>query len=639
MAWLKTLAETYDVYSDLAGKEINGQAVLLPISHSTFNAQIEVTIDQDGNFRNARKLEKGSDVVTIIPVTEDSAARSSGIAPHPLCDKLCYIAGDYTSYTGDDKEDYYEAYIEQLRKWAESEHTHPMVQAIYRYLGKKTLIRDLMDSKALEPDGAGRLTDHVKIHGQGQTGANVRFIVWGCGIPYEVWKNQELYRRYSEYYRQRSGDKKLCYASGEIESCSDKHPSKIRNSADKAKLISGNDESGFTYRGRFTSKEQAVCVGYDTSQKAHNALRWLLQKQGYTRDESAIVCWIVNRDMRLPDIMKDSVNAYNDVDLDFDFDNLDEPVDAGGNRHDTGKYFAEQFNLAVNGYAGKIKTDDRVAIISLDAATTGRLSVVYYDEMGGRQYMDAILNWQQHCKWRRNIRIGRAEEGRKRITCECTPSPRDMALAAFGVQRTDRLEADSKLIRATVKRLFPCITRQDAEIPPDLIRAAAQRASMPQTMDEFIWYNDVLCVVCAMIRFHYERGSKIMEHFLEDNGKDRSVLFGRLLAVYDYMEQRALFEYDENGKVREMRTTNAKRYWNAYSSRPARTSKTIRQNLLAYEKKLNGYELMKFEEWMGEIMTCLAESGYDNTALSEMYLPGYYQQMEYMKKAFQKKEQ
>ena len=46
MAWLKTLAETYDVYEDLAGIEKNNQAVLLPISHSTFNAQIEVTIDQ-----------------------------------------------------------------------------------------------------------------------------------------------------------------------------------------------------------------------------------------------------------------------------------------------------------------------------------------------------------------------------------------------------------------------------------------------------------------------------------------------------------------------------------------------------------------------------------------------------------------
>ena len=109
MALLKTLADTYDVFADQAGADKNGQPVLLPISHSTFNAQIEVAIDQDGNFQGAKKLEKGRDVVTIIPVTEDSAARSSGIAPHPLCDKLCYAAGDYTLYTGDDKEAYFEA--------------------------------------------------------------------------------------------------------------------------------------------------------------------------------------------------------------------------------------------------------------------------------------------------------------------------------------------------------------------------------------------------------------------------------------------------------------------------------------------------------------------------------------------------
>ena len=88
LAWLKTLADTYDVYSEQAGEIKNDQPVLLPISHSTFNAQIEVTIDEGGNFISSNKLDKGSGIVTIIPVTEDSAARSSGIAPHPLCDKL-----------------------------------------------------------------------------------------------------------------------------------------------------------------------------------------------------------------------------------------------------------------------------------------------------------------------------------------------------------------------------------------------------------------------------------------------------------------------------------------------------------------------------------------------------------------------
>lgn len=640
MAWLKTLTETYDVYSGLAGVDKNGQAVLLPISHSTFNAQIEMTIDIEGNFQEAETLEKGRNVVTIIPVTEDSAARSSGIAPHPLCDKLCYIAGDYTAYTGDNKEKYFEAYIKLLRDWAESDDTHPMVEAIYKYLDKKSVIRDLVDSKVLKLDDNGRLTDDAKIQGQGQTGANVRFIIRGSHAPREVWKNQELYKKYSEYYQKKSGEEKLCYVSGKIESYSDKHPSKIRNTADKAKLISGNDESGFTYRGRFTSKEQAVSIGYDTSQKAHNALRWLIQKQGYTRDESAIVCWVINRDIQIPNLMKGSINAYDDIDdFDLEFDNIDKDQVSNISKHDTGKYFAEQFNAAVNGYVGKIKTDDRVAIIALDAATTGRLSVVYYDEMGGKQYIDAILHWQQHCKWRRTVTVGRSEESKKKITCECTPSPRDMTLAAFGVQRSEWLEADSKLIRATVKRLLPCITQKGIRIPLDIIRAATRRASMPQTMSDFIWYNDVLCVACAMIRFNYEEGGRTMDNFLKDNINDRNVLFGRLLAVCDYMEQRAMFEYDENGKVKERRTTNAKRYWNAYSSRPAKTFKTIKQNLIAYEKKLKDFELMKFEEWTSEIMGHFEENGFDNTALSEIYLPGYYQQMEYMKKAFQKKEE
>ena len=634
MAWLKTLAETYDVYSALAGADKNSQAVLLPISHSTCNAQVEMTIDDEGNFKGARKLDKGKDVVTIIPVTEDSASRGNGNFPHALCDKLYYIAGDYTFYTDDDKEEYFNAYIKQLGEWAGSEASHPMIRAVFQYLKKRSLIQDLVACKVLELDENGKLTDKSKIQGLGQTGANVRFIVHGDSMPQEVWKNQELYEKYSAYYQQKTGENKLCYASGKVEPCSDKHPAKIRNSADKAKLISGNDESGFTYRGRFTSKEQAVTIGYDTSQKAHNALRWLIQKQGYTRDESAIVCWMVNRPFPLPDIMEDSVHAFDEIDeFDMDFDSIDAYEASGADKHDTGKYFARQFTNAVNGYAEKIHFNDKVAVIALDAATTGRLSVVYYDEMGGKQYIDAILNWQQHCNWRRNVKLGRGEAGGKRITCQCTPSPREMALAAYGVQRTEWLEADSKLLRNTVKRLLPCITRLGSQIPVDIIKAAAQRASMPQAIkNEFLWYNDILCVTCAMIRFNYERGNLTMEHFLEDRINDRNVLFGRLLAVYDYMEQRAMFERDENGKVVESRTTNAKRYWNAYSSRPATTAKTIQQNLIAYEKKLNGFQQKKFEEWISEIMAHFTVENFNNMPLSEFYLPGYYQQMEYMKK-------
>ena len=637
MAWLKTLAETYDVYADLAGKEENDQPMLLPVFHSTFNAQIEVTIDGQGNFKDARRLEKGKGVVTIIPVTGDSATRSSGNTPHPLCDKLCYIAGDYTIYTGDDKEEYYQKYMEQLKGWVQSEESHPMVQAIYYYLEKKSLIQDLVEKGVLELDENGKLTDQVKLHNQDQSKANVRFLVYGDDMFEEsaVWKNQTLYQKYIQYCRKQSRNVDLCYATGELLPRTDKHPAKIRNSGDKAKLISANDSEGFTYRGRFAEKDQAYAVGYDVSQKAHNALRWLIQKQGYTRDDSAFVCWMVNRDMPLLDPMKDSVNAMGSIgELEFDDDWMEmEELDLS-NARDTGKYVAEQLNRAILGYAGKIEVGDRVAMISLDAATKGRLSIVYYDEMGGKEYIDAIWNWQEHCKWRRTIRLEYVSDGKKKLTLACTPAPRDMALAAFGVQRSEWLEGDSKVIRATVKRLLPCITKRGVKIPRDIIKAAARRASMPESMSSFVWWNDVLCVTCAMIRYNYEEGDKTMGNFLSDNKDDRNVLFGRLLAIYDYMEQRAMYEREENGAYKDQRTTNAKRYWNAFSSRPAKTAQTIRQNLISYEKKLSDYERKKFDEWTGEIMVCLSEHGYDNVALSEMYLPGYYLQMEEMRNAF-----
>ena len=55
---------------------------------------------------------------------------------------------------------------------------------------------------------------------------------------------------------------------------------KIRNEGDGAKLISANDSQNFTYRGRFITKEEAFAVGNETSQKLHNALKWIIRKQG-----------------------------------------------------------------------------------------------------------------------------------------------------------------------------------------------------------------------------------------------------------------------------------------------------------------------------------------------------------------------
>lgn len=136
MGWIQDLYKTYQKAEAQVGIEDEKGCILLPIAHSTQNAQLEISVDLDGNFKGARKVEK-AEAVTIIPVTEDSGSRSSGIAPHPLCDKLCYVAGDYSEYfTKKNVDTYYQAYKEQLKKWVEAG-CHPYVKAIYQYIVKK----------------------------------------------------------------------------------------------------------------------------------------------------------------------------------------------------------------------------------------------------------------------------------------------------------------------------------------------------------------------------------------------------------------------------------------------------------------------------------------------------------------------
>src|SRR5699024_1739147 len=66
---------------------------------------------------------------------------------------------------------------------------------------------------------------------------------------------------------------------------------KIRHAGDKSKIISGNDKSGFTFRGRFTTPNEAASISYEVSQKAHNALKWLIQRQGEIIDNRVFLIW------------------------------------------------------------------------------------------------------------------------------------------------------------------------------------------------------------------------------------------------------------------------------------------------------------------------------------------------------------
>ena len=135
MGLLQAALRTYESQAHLAGVPVEGKETLTPISHTIQKAQIEIIIDEDGSFREAKPVPKAQSR-TIIPVTEESAGRTSGKGrSHPLSDQLQYLSPI--------NEDHHKAYLELLERWAQSEYSHPKVRAVLRYIQGGTILKDL----------------------------------------------------------------------------------------------------------------------------------------------------------------------------------------------------------------------------------------------------------------------------------------------------------------------------------------------------------------------------------------------------------------------------------------------------------------------------------------------------------------
>ncbi len=606
LSWIQKLYETYENCRNEVGivGSDEEKTPLLPIAHSTQNAQIEVIIKGDGSFLRAKVLEK-DEGTTIIPVTEDSATRSgTKPPPHPLCDKLQYVAGDYSKYIYKESvEEFNKKYIEQLQKWCDSPYSNRKVVAIFNYLKKGTLIQDLVQQRILVTDNEGILSKDVKFGVVNQSDAFVRFRV---EIPEEnetaVWLDKQIYECYTNFYLSLQESLNLCYATGKAIPCSEKHPAKIRNTADKAKLISANDTAGFTYRGRFSDKNQVMNVGYETTQKAHNALRWLIDKQGYKNGDQAIVAW-GTKNQAIPHILEDTMDGlFGDEDV----------ISIS-----TEKEFAQRLNNAVAGYGCDLDTKAEIVIMGLDSATTGRLSITYYRELNGDDFLNRIKNWHNTCIWKHKYkRINDVfdEKGKQKfkfITFIGAPSPKDIALAAYGDKISEKLK------KATIERLLLCII-DGVRLPYDIVSSAINRVSNPISMEKWEW-EKIVTITCALVKkYRYDKFKEVWGMSLDENQRDRSYLFGRLLAIAQQIEEWAL------NTAGEKRETNAERLMHQFKLHPYKTWGIITDKLRPYMTRL-GVKGTSLTELMTKINSLMPYEEFTSSKkLEESYILGYY---------------
>ena len=452
MSWVTDqLIDIYEKNSDQIGiieYKRDTPYVLLPPFHTTATAQITVTVDQNGNFLNAELVDPG-DKFTIIPVTEKSGSRTAGKEPHPLCDNLRYLAGDYPNYYKDDGV-CHELYISQLEKWVKSEFCHKKVLAVYSYLKKGTLVNDLVDQKLIKLNENNQIDAKENIQGIVQTKVFIRFIIRSSDgniyqeNPDECWKDRSLQDCYIEYVRSQEKEKGLCYLTGNTEAVTYLHSKKIRNEGDGAKLISANDSQNFTYRGRFVSKEEAFAVGNETSQKIHNTLKWLIRKQGTFFDTLVFIAW-ESASLNMPqwDIDTEAISAEYVVEQDEDdWEDDWSTIDAVA---DGNPITAENFYKALRGYGRKVDNTSFMILLGFDAATPGRLAMVEEETLGSARYLENIKKWHESCNWIHE----KWKEG-KRIQFSGMVGVKDVADILFGVENKGGLS----IVDANGKRLY-----------------------------------------------------------------------------------------------------------------------------------------------------------------------------------------
>lgn len=576
MGLLQKAVETYGAMAHRAGQVFEGEnEPLAPISHIMARPQIIITLDQSGNFVAAQVLDKNTPKI-IIPATEESAGRTVKAAelPHPLCDYLRYLLPQ--------NQVEYQHYISQLSTWANSSHTHPKLHAVLNYVQGGTILENLRQAGI---DSEEKAMVCWVVNGLGET------------LNGPCWTDRTLMNAFIDYYHEKRTDTPpaLCMISGELEMTAGQHPKGIVPISGNAKLISANDSSGFTYRGRFDDAAQAATVGYAASQKAHSVLRWLVANQSVSFGGRTFLCWNP-QGIQVPRVTG--------------------PM---GRRSGTAQraanpsQYQKQLREALSGWKEDLPQSAGVVIAAFDAATTGRLAVTYYNELLASDFLDRLHDWEASCCW---------EDGPYGIQ---SPSLFQIVSWAFGTPRNGKAEMDDRILSQQMQRLVACRVDK-APFPLDIERALAEKASH-LLLYEGENRQKLLFTACAAIRkYHCDHLKEEWDMALDKNCSDRSYLFGRLLAIADAIENNTYTDEDR-------RETNAIRMQKAFTLRPMTTWSALWDKLRPYNKRLAQSKPGLYRYYHSVIDDILNRlSPFDptlNQKLNDIYLLGYSHQRAY----------
>lgn len=543
---------------------------LAPVCHMIAEPKIEITIDNSGEF--IRAVEWPSDNGKIaIPVTVESANRSSAPSPHILCDNVGYLAPNV--------KEKHELYVNQLELLQD---IHPFFKSVLNYIKKGSILEDLKKSDLYNGD-------FKKIESS--------IVCWRViGIKdeqAECWNNENLKEKYCKYFMENLLKKlpqNVCMVTGDKTFIVPMHLKGVFSFNGNAKIISCNDKTNFTFRGRFKEQNEAMTVSYEASQKSHNALKWLIANDSIISGGRAFICW----------------NPHGKV-----LPKINNPLLKESSKILPGTYKKELRSAIENNY--NLTANDDVVIAAFDAATTGRLSVTYYNELCGSDFLARLLYWDETCIYNDVSKGVRS------------PSLYDIILYAYGQLSEIKIVLDDKIIAPNMQRLINCKINKE-RFPTDIKNALVLKASNLVLYKKVQRRGLLSTTVAVLNKYRNDLCKEEACMALEKEKKDISYQYGRLLAILEKIEEDT---YDSD-KERE---TNAIRLQSAFVQRPLQTSRIIIEQLKnAYYPKLSVESKVFYENQIASIFEVI--SSFDDFAqkqkLNDSYLLGYYLQRNWL---------
>lgn len=574
MSWIQKLCEVYDFISAAEGNDAP-----VPIGFISKKLKYNIIISESGCLLRMDALPE-EDQTCIIPSTPQAEGRTGDNGtPFPLADQLKYLLP-----VTDKPNPRFEAYLEQLGRWVSTPDAPPALKILYDYLSTRTLTHDIC---ALNIPGLKlHKSEAEKDFSGADMSAMTCFSVQFADSENRLWMRKDIRQSWSTHFQALdAGEGELCYASGQRLPIMQNHPKISGN----AKLISAKDAGyPFQYKGRFSADRSAAAVSIMASSKAHSALRWLLDRQGFSRYGLNIAAW----NTMSPEISEDSL---------FDDEAARKPDtferyalalrDAAFSRSNSLAAFSDDEELSDEAK----RRMNEVVILAMHAATTGRMSIIYYQELPGNLYVQRLNAWQEGCQWEMPGKERRLASPTWRAICEAVMGTEQVGIAIKDHAIT---KAATKQMRELQMQLLNCTTNANP-FPQSHVNAAFHRALRPHEFinakgewQEFPWLQCV-ATACALIRKQeIEQGNAPPSHILDAACRDRDYLFGRLLAAAYKLE------LDAGKKGKE---TFSYKAMTQFAQRPCEVWQKLYLQLIPYISDLGKGQAKYYASLFGEI--------------------------------------